>query len=479
MLFNSIEFLVFFGLLTTLYFIVPHRFRWFLLLTASVIFYMSLIPVYIFVLAFLILVDYIAGIFIEKNKGNKRKPFLLISIIATCSALFFFKYFNFFGSNLTELAKLIGWNYSIGALSIILPIGLSFHTFQSLSYVIEVYRGKQKAERNIGIYALYVMFYPQLVAGPIERPQNLLHQFREKHNFDYKNVIEGLRLMLWGLFMKIVIADRLAILVNTVYANPTDYTGIPLILGTLFFGFQIFCDFAGYSTIAIGAARVMGFRLMKNFNRPYFSSSVSEFWRRWHISLSTWFRDYLYIPLGGSKKGRPRWHINIPIVFLISGLWHGASWTFVIWGALHGLYILITAMTQKPRNKIISLVKLNKSPKIYKFLSIAITFCLVTFAWIFFRANSVSDAVYISTHLFSGIKFDFSGLRVGLGWQEIFVSFGLILFMEITHLVQSQINLMESFSRRKTILKWGCYIALILAIIFLGHASEKFIYFQF
>jgi D-alanyl-lipoteichoic acid acyltransferase DltB (MBOAT superfamily) len=260
-----------------------------------------------------------------------------------------------------------------------------------------VYRGNQKAERHFGIYALYVMFYPQLVAGPIERPQNLLHQFREKHVFEYDRVVEGLKLMLWGLFKKIVIADRLAIYVNAVYNNPEQHNGTTFTLATIFFAFQIYCDFSGYSDIAIGAAKIMGFKLMTNFNRPYFANNISEFWKRWHISLSTWFRDYLYISLGGSRVSIPRWYFNLLLVFLISGLWHGASWTYVIWGALNGLYLVFAIITQKLRDKFNRLTGIVKVPKLSRLLQILITFMLSCLAWIFFRANNVSDAFLIIT----------------------------------------------------------------------------------
>ena len=334
MLFNSFQFLLFFPTVTLLYFLLPHRLRWQLLLFASCLFYMAFIPWYIVILIITILIDYFAGLWLDRPDlaPAQRKTVLTISIVSTCLVLFVFKYFNFFNTNFTAIASFFRWNYPIGALKIILPIGLSFHTFQSLSYVVEVYRGNQKAERHFGIYALYVMFYPQLVAGPIERPQNLLHQFYAEHCFDYRRVTDGLKLMLWGMFKKVVIADRLAIAVNQVYGNPHDYTGVPLIVATVFFAFQIYCDFSGYSDIAIGAAQVMGFRLMDNFNRPYFSKSIAEFWKRWHISLSTWFRDYLYIPLGGSRTKTWRWQFNLFITFLASGFWHGANWTYIIWG---------------------------------------------------------------------------------------------------------------------------------------------------
>lgn len=265
---------------------------------------MAFIPVYILILFVTICIDYFAGIFIEISSGKMKKYFLFFSIISTCLVLFIFKYFNFFNSNFSSLANFLHLKYPVRIIEIILPIGLSFHTFQSLSYVIEVYRGHQKAERHFGLYSLYVMFYPQLVAGPIERPQNLLHQFREIHSFDYQRITDGLKLMAWGLFKKVVIADRLALLVNQVYGNIQGYSGLSLIVATVFFAFQIYCDFSGYSDIAIGTAQVMGFKLMDNFNRPYFSKSISEFWKRWHISLSSWFRDYIYISLGGRKVSR-------------------------------------------------------------------------------------------------------------------------------------------------------------------------------
>ena len=292
-------------------------------------------------------------------------------------------------------------------------MGLSFHTFQAMSYTIEVYRGRQKAERHFGIYALYVMFYPQLVAGPIERPQNLIHQFYEEHRFDYDRVVSGLQLIAWGLFKKVVVADRLAKVVNVVYAGPSQYGGPPLVIATVFFAFQIFCDFSGYSDIAIGSARVMGFTLMNNFNRPYHSQSIAEFWRRWHISLSTWFRDYVYIPLGGNRLSVPRWYANILVVFLVSGLWHGARWTYVIWGALHGIFLIVGAVTEKFRARITAAIGLGRHPFFHNPLRVLFTFALVNLGWIFFRASSVRDAWQILTRLFTGWTdiCTFAGLR--------------------------------------------------------------------
>ncbi len=388
MLFNSFHFVFFFVVVTSLYFILPHRFRWMLLLGSSCYFYMAFIPVYILILGFTIVIDYFAGILLEDTEGKKRKYWLIASLVANIGVLAIFKYYNFLNNNLSEALNAFGYHNSVPNLSILLPIGLSFHTFQAMSYTIEVYRGKQKAERNFGIYSLYVMFYPQLVAGPIERPQNLIHQFYEKHYFEYERVVEGLKLMLWGFFMKLVIADRLAIYVNAVYNNADQHSGKTLALATVFFAFQIYCDFAGYSSIAIGAAKVMGFKLMTNFNRPYFSRSISEFWKRWHISLSTWFKDYLYISLGGNRVSVPRWYFNLFIVFAISGLWHGANWTYIIWGAINGFYLVFAIVTDKSRKRLSSLVYLDRMPKIHHALQILVTFVLACFAWIFFRANT-------------------------------------------------------------------------------------------
>ena len=338
---------------------------------------MAFIPVYIVILACTILVDYMAGIAIERSEGQRKRLFLIVSLASNIGFLAFFRYFGFLNDNMALLARLIHWNYPLTALHILLPIGLSFHTFQAMSYTIEVYRGNQKAEKHLGIFALFVMFYPQLVAGPIERPQNLIHQFHEKHIIEYQSVVDGLKLMAWGLFKKVVIADRLALLVNVVYNNPTAYTGLTLIVATVFFAYQIYCDFSGYSDMAVGAAQVMGFKLTNNFYRPYFSKSIAEFWRRWHISLSTWFRDYLYISLGGNRVSKARWHFNILLTFLISGLWHGANWTYIFWGALNGTYLLFSMWTNDIRNKIADFLGLNKWPKTYRLAQVMTTFSLV------------------------------------------------------------------------------------------------------
>jgi len=492
MLFNSTEFLLFFPIVTILYFLLPHKFRWFHLLLASCFFYAAFIPVYILILFFTIIIDYLAGILIENSEGKRRRLFLAMSIIANVGVLAFFKYFNFFIDNTNTLLHALHISYTpIVPLNIILPIGLSFHTFQAMSYTIEVYRGHQKAERHFGIYSLYVMFYPQLVAGPIERPQNLLHQFYEKHSLSQENISSGLRLMLWGFFKKVVIADRLALLTAPVFNHPHDFPSVTLLMGTFFFSFQIYCDFSGYSDIAIGAARVMGFTLMKNFNSPYQSRSISEFWSRWHISLSTWFRDYLYISLGGNRVIVPRWYLNLFIVFCVSGLWHGANWTFILWGALHGFYLVFAIMTGSWRGKLFNIKVLQRLRGIDVGLQILTTFTLVMIAWVFFRANNISDAFYIVSKLPSALKDILHAVKtqqIWLGHIEKFISvsdilfgFVLIIVLEAIQVLQKNgllIRVLQSQSVWKRML---LYYLVLMVIVLFGEFknNQQFIYFQF
>jgi alginate O-acetyltransferase complex protein AlgI len=491
MLFNSLEFLLFFPIVTILYFVFPYRFRWALLLAASCYFYMVFKPIYILILGFTIIIDYYAGIYIEQSEGQKRKFYLTLSLIANIGVLAVFKYYNFLNLNLTWLLEGFSLKNPVSFLSIALPVGLSFHTFQAMSYTIEVYRGNQKAEHHFGIYALYVMFYPQLVAGPIERPQNVLHQFYEKHDFDYQRVTDGLKLMAWGMFKKVVISDRLAVMVSHVYNDPYQQTGVPLLVGTICFSIQIFCDFSGYSDIALGSAEVMGFRLMKNFDRPYYAKTISEFWKRWHISLSTWFRDYLYISLGGNRVSKWRREYNLFIVFLVSGIWHGASWNFVIWGAIHGFYLVFANQTVTFRNKIIEGIGLIKLPNLYKIIQIITVFCLTSFAWIFFRARDFKSAYYIATNLFTNIgaqlqqlgnkEFIEKNIFLGQGVTNFAMVVFALIVMEIVHLLQRGQSLRNVLNQKPLLVRWVLYYGIILAILFLGmyDAPAQFIYFQF
>ncbi|MEO8764818.1 MAG: MBOAT family O-acyltransferase [Ginsengibacter sp.] len=470
MLFNSSEFLLFFPIVTILYFLTPYKFRWLLLLLASCIFYMFFIPVYILILFFTIIIDYIAGIMIEGAQRNK-KQFLVMSIIANVGVLAAFKYFNFLAININSLAD----KNIIPLLAIILPLGLSFHTFQAMSYTIEVYRGRQKAERHLGVYALYVMFYPQLVAGPIERPQNIIAQLRAKHKFDVGLLYSGLRLMLWGLFKKVVVADRLSIYVDAVYSDPHSYSNfLNVLIAFVFFSVQIYCDFSGYSDIAIGAARTMGIDLMINFNRPYFSKNIREFWSRWHISLSTWFRDYLYIPLGGNRVKIKRLYVNIAIVFLLSGLWHGANWTFVVWGGLHALFIIISIALGK--------YFLKKRGAGNKFIGWFVTFWVVTIAWVFFRATGFSDAFILLKNFFTVNNsqpflsvVSFKGALFGMS------SFAISIFViAFTFFVEKYSDtLLLSFDNKKSKDVLFCSVVLILIILLGIFQRNSFIYFQF
>jgi len=468
MLFNSFTFLLFFPVVALLYFLLPHRWRWLHLLLASCVFYCAFIPAFILILFFTIIIDYYAGIFIEQSAGKKRKAFLTVSIIANVGVLAVFKYFNFLAENINALLGMLHLEaHPLPLLHIILPIGLSFHTFQAMSYTIEVYRGNQKAERHLGIYALYVMFFPQLVAGPIERPQNILHQFRERHYFRATEAAQGLRLMLWGFFMKVVVADRLGLYVNAVYGNIDSHNGTTLLLAAILFSFQIYCDFAGYSYIALGSARVMGFRLMTNFNRPYFSHSVATFWKRWHISLSTWFRDYVYIPLGGNRVSKGRHFFNLFLVFLLSGLWHGANWTFIIWGGLNGLYLIVESILTRNKKQ--------AAATRFRLPGILVTFALITFSWIFFRAPSLGDASRIIGKIFTEPGMPF------MSWGNLAYSFlALFVLLVVESVSERHHGKFVWAEHPRSWVRYSWYAAIIVMILLLGvFDGGQFIYFQF
>lgn len=502
MLFNSLEFLVFLPTVVGLHFLTPARWRWIGLLAASCLFYMWFVPEYILILAVTITLDYFVAIVMDRREGAARRAWLVAGIIANVAFLLFFKYFAFFDANLSTIYGWFGATYERSAWKILLPIGLSFHTFQSLSYLIEVYRRDQPVERHAGYLSLYVMFFPQLVAGPIERPQNLLHQLRTAHRFDLERTLSGAQLMIWGFFKKLVVADRLAVYVNQVYNDPHTYAGLPLIIATVFFAFQLYCDFSGYSDIAIGTARIFGVNLMENFRRPYFSASFSEFWRRWHISLSTWFRDYLYIPLGGNRVAGWRVYFNLMLVFTVSGLWHGANWTFVIWGALHGGYLCVerflgsilarfrgarggaltaawtAAGTSRPQEAPTGAAQVWLHGGI-KALRIAFIFACVCFTYIFFRANAVDDAFYIAQNMFAQTR---SNLFV-FPLEELLRKTGLLVIALLVglELLQSSARVQRRVERWRAYGAAYVYYAALLAIIALAGVfyGSSFIYFQF
>ena len=485
MLFNSVAFLVFFPVVCALYFALPARgARISLLLGASCLFYMAFVPAYILILAFTIVIDYLAGLLIARATRHRRL-FLGASLVANVGVLAAFKYYPFIAANVDALLGRLGSGQHLPELTWALPIGLSFHTFQAMSYTIEVYRGHQPPERNFIVYALYVMFFPQLVAGPIERPQNLLSQFRLDHPFDEDEVAAGLRRMAWGMFKKVVVADRVAAYADAVYGNPHGYHGLALIVGTVMFAFQIYLDFSAYSDIALGSARVLGIRLMENFDRPYLSRSVGEFWRRWHISLSTWFKDYLYVPLGGSR-GPPLVTVrNLLLVFLVSGLWHGANWTFLLWGALHGVFLVIGRFTARWRD----LAWARYAPGfsgVRRTLALVSTFSLVSFAWIFFRARTIGEAFYVAGHLFSGLGGDLVDLTRGgsgglpaVGIAPRAVLLALVLLVE--RYAGRWVEIDALVRRRSTMVRYALYLGVVYgSILGAGEGTaQQFIYFQF
>ncbi|MBC5994984.1 MBOAT family O-acyltransferase [Pontibacter cellulosilyticus] len=494
MLFNSFEFLVFFPTVVGLYFLLPHRFRWVLLLISSYAFYMFWRAAYAIILLVSTVVDYTCGRMMGRytdSEKYKRKPWLWLSLISNLGILVAFKYFNFFSDTTESLSRWLGIAYAAPAFELLLPMGISFYTFQTMSYSIDVYHGRIKPEKHLGIFALFISFFPQLVAGPIERAGNLLGQLKQRHEFNYQRVTSGLRLMTWGLMKKVVIADRLALMVNQVYNDPTAYEGIPLIIATVFFAFQIYCDFSGYSDMAIGAARVMGFKLMENFRRPYFAASIREFWARWHISLSTWFRDYLYIPLGGSRVVKWRWYYNLFITFVISGFWHGANWTFIVWGALHGIFLIAGEVIKNQSHLLPRSIGLAKLPQLQRFMQVAAIFILVCLAWVFFRANSITDALYICSHMISGLSdsvnaivHDTDGLRntwlfLGQTRTSFLIACGVILLLVLVEwLLEHQIRLrVASLPAAVRIAAYGAVVAFIY--LFGSFKETEFIYFQF
>jgi D-alanyl-lipoteichoic acid acyltransferase DltB (MBOAT superfamily) len=480
MLFNSYEFLIFFPIIVTLYFATPHNWRWLLLLIGSCYFYMCWRPEYIFLMMVPSVIDYyVARRISQTPEQAKRKKYLMVSLVTNLGLLFAFKYFNFFNESCRALFAQLNLSYAVPAANLLLPVGISFYTFQTLSYTIDVYRGAIQPERHLGKFSLYVTFFPQLVAGPIERSGNLLPQLQSlRYKFDAERVTDGLRLMLWGFFKKVVIADRLAATVNQVYNNPAEYYGLQVALATVFFAFQIFCDFSGYSDIAIGAAKILGVNLMKNFDKPYSAKSISEFWRRWHISLSTWFKDYVYIPLGGNRVIKWRWYYNLFITFLISGLWHGANWTFVIWGALHGFYLIFAIVSRPYKDALIKFVGLNRVPAIFKLGQVATTFALVCLGWLFFRANNLSDALILLKNMFSFAPLNnvFDLITPG----ALLINLALITILELAHYLEADKEFIRSLSSRPALVRWPAYVAVTLAILYLGaSASQQFIYFQF
>lgn len=488
MLFNSVSFILFFPIVTLLFFVIPMKFQYLWLLFASYFFYMCWNAKYALLLLFSTAVTYVSGLLLEKCK-NQKKMIVAGSFVLNLGILFLFKYFDFAIVNINRVLAAVDLQVITPKFDVVLPVGISFYVFQALSYTMDVYRSEVKAEKNFFKYALFVSFFPQLVAGPIERSKNLLKQVNEEHYFDFERMRNGLVLMLWGFFQKMVIADRIAIFVDAVYGNLSQFTGWYVIVASVLFAFQIYCDFGGYSNIAIGAAEVMGFKLMENFNCPYFAQSVSEFWRRWHISLSTWFRDYLYIPLGGSRKGRIRKYINLMVVFCLSGLWHGASWTYCIWGALNGIFQIVGDLLKPVKSWFCRVFGVNEKSFGHKLLRGIITFALIDFTWIFFRISSISDILGVMRSVFSPdnhwILLDGSLYFVGLNQKNfhlLIVALVILLFADI--MKYKKISIREFIYRQDGWFRWIFYAAAVTVILTFGiwgtaYDAANFIYFQF
>lgn len=485
MLFNSLSFAIFLPIVFLLYWAIPDKYRYLVLFVASYYFYMSWNVKYVILILFTTAISYGCALALERATDRQKRKILLFStLVASLGCLFFFKYFNFASESVCAVLNLFTIKIHPVTLRLLLPVGISFYTFQTLSYVIDVYRADVKPEHNFIKYATFISFFPQLVAGPIERTNHLLPQIVGNHTFTYEKASYGLKQMAWGYFKKMVVADTLAVYVDTVYNNLYAYKGFPLVVVSLLFSIQIYCDFSGYSDIAIGCAKLFGIDLMKNFDSPYFSTSIKEFWRRWHISLSTWFKDYVYIPLGGNRVSKARNCWNLLVTFMVSGLWHGANWTYVIWGGLHGvIQILENLLFPKKKGKADS----KEKDKLF-FGKVIWVFLFTTFAWVFFRAETFEDAIYVIGHMFDGIGqpavyFSFSQLYTYLG-LDLLTLLGMICSVAILTVfdyISLKKDVLKSIGRRKLMLRWAIYICFIIFIIFNVPVTsgQEFIYFQF
>jgi len=498
MLFNSLDFLIFFPIVCLVYFLMPKRLRNFWLLVSSYYFYMCWNAKYALLLFFSTFATYMCGLAMERIKGKdlpeeqktrRKKWVLALCCLANLGILFFFKYYNYSLHLVWRALDLVGIRQSLPVFDVILPVGISFYTFQALGYTIDVYRGEIYAERNFFRYALFVSFFPQLVAGPIERSKNLLRQLAAPQSFDPDNAKKGLFIMLWGFFLKLVLADRIAIFVDSVYTEGLPYGGWYLVIATVLFAFQIYCDFAGYSTIAIGAARILNIRLMENFSAPYISGSVAQFWRNWHISLTSWFKDYLYIPLGGSRRGSLRKHLNKLTVFLVSGLWHGADMSFVVWGGLNGLFQIIGEVLQPLRDRAVKLLGIDRRSLAHRIMKILVTFVLVDFTWIFFRAQSISQGIAVVRSILGTanhwVLFDGSLYTLGLNAPNFHLMLCCILLLLVVDIFKTRgIRPLDVVCRQHALFQVFFFVLCVCFILVFGawgtyYDQAAFIYFQF
>lgn len=492
MLFSSISFIFFMTAVFLLYWVLPHKYRWAALLAANVFFYASWDVRYLAVILFTMLVSYFSALFMEKADGAQKKRLLFAAgTVVTLFLLLLFKYANFALYSVEKVLRLFAVPVQETTLRLLMPVGISFYTFQMVGYLADVYKGKIPAERHFGKYALFVSFFPNISSGPIERAGNILPQIEKEKKFDYHTAVYGARLILLGLLKKLVFADSMSKYVDVVFDNVGEHSGLSLVLATLLFTFQIYCDFSGYSDMAVGVAKLLGFDLMTNFRYPYWSSSVKEFWSRWHISLSTWFRDYVYIPLGGNRVSKTRKNLNLIVTFLASGLWHGASWTFVLWGGIHGVCQVIENTVKEFFNKRKAAAsqagRAEKQPgRAVLWLrhagSIALTFCVVSFAWMFFRANSISDAVYILRHIFPGGSFAEAMGQMTMSRLSVAKTGASIVFLMAYDYFSMKRDLLKELDRLKLPLRWALYIGTAVLVIVLkihNGMTQEFIYFKF
>lgn len=479
MLFNSYAFAIFLPIVFFIYWAIPHKARWILLLIASYYFYMCWNPKYVVLIFGTTVVSYVAALLIDGTDNKEVKKIVLTTTVIVCmGVLFLFKYFNFTLESISSFLGMFAIPFSPVTLKLLLPVGISFYTFQTMSYVIDVYRGNVKAEKHFGYYATFISFFPQLVAGPIERTSNLLPQIKSEKHFDYEKASYGIRLMVWGFFKKLVVADNFSVYVDRIFNNIGDYQGSALLIASFLFTIQIYCDFSGYSDIAIGTAKLMGVDLIKNFNSPYFSASVKEFWQRWHISLSTWFRDYVYIPLGGNRCSRFKHNRNLLLTFLVSGIWHGANWTFVVWGGIHGIVQILESSFLKSTGK-------KELSKNMWWLRVLLVFVFCDFAWIFFRANSIMEALYAFRYMFVGLGNPVSYLYNGFADMGLTMA-TLILFVIYLCILCAydyyalKGDVIRWIGKRKKAVRYFIYF-MFLTIIMCCRASGEaaFVYFQF
>ena len=498
MTFNSISFLIFFPVVTICYYLFPHRIRWIWLLVCSYFFYMSWNPKYVLLIVFSTVVTWAGAGMIRAQRRNGEEDsrrtqrwILAACILANLLILGFFKYFNFFSRNISGLMEALHLGVRTPQIDVLLPVGISFYTFQALGYLIDVYRGDVDPEPNLARYALFVSFFPQLVAGPIERSGNLLGQLRERHAFNPEQVMRGLLQMSWGFFKKLVIADRAAVFVTAVFDQYAECSGVSICLAVMLFAFQIYCDFSGYSDIAVGAARTMGISLMKNFDRPYFARTTAEFWRKWHISLTTWFRDYVYIPLGGNRHGKLKKYVNILFTFLLSGLWHGASWNFVVWGVMNGFFQVAGEVTSEIRSRGRRLLHIREDGILHRIFRTAVTFLLVDFAWLFFRAPGLRDALLMIRHAFRHFTpgsvpalENGAGVSAVLDVPEIIVLAAALLILFAVDFWSQKRDLIGAVLRRNVVIRFLIYYIILFILLIFGiygpaFDASSFIYFQF